>query len=172
MHLNYEWKARIKKIDAAEKKLLSHNPVFIGEDKQKDTYFNVPHGRLKLREGNIEHALIHYDRKNEAGAKESQVILYQHAPDKALKDALTAALGIKVTVQKSRRIYFIEHVKFHFDCVDGLGTFAEVEAIDKDGSIGIERLKAQCIFWANFFAISQEDFIATSYSDMLLDLHT
>ena len=169
MHLNYEWKARVKDIDEAEKKLLDHNPQFIGEDNQTDTYFIVPNGRLKLREGNIENALIHYERSDTAGAKQSHVILYQHTPDASLKSALTAALGIKVIIKKCRRIYFIENVKFHFDIVEGLGAFAEVEAIDKDGNIGIQKLKEQCIFWAHFFGVKKSDFIASSYSDMLLE---
>ena len=58
--LNIEFKARAKDIAALEILLLQHNPSFIGEDHQIDTYFNVQVGRLKLREGNIENALIHY----------------------------------------------------------------------------------------------------------------
>jgi hypothetical protein len=52
-------------------------------------------GRLKLREGNIDHALIFYERQNTAGAKQSNVILYQHKPDAALKSILSAAVGDK-----------------------------------------------------------------------------
>jgi len=141
----------------------------MGIDQQTDTYFNVANGRMKLREGNIENALIHYKRSNHATAKQSDVILYQHKPDILLKQLLTAALGIKTIVQKKRKIYFIDNVKFHFDEVEGLGTFIEVEAIDKDGSIGIEQLKAQCSFYAQLFGLKEEDYIAGSYSDMLLE---
>ena len=143
-------------------------PQYIGLDHQKDTYFNVPHGRLKLREGNIENALIHYQRTNTAGAKQSDVLLYQHQPDARLKAVLTAALGIKTIVDKNRKIYFIDNVKFHFDTVEGLGTFVEVEAIDKDSTIGIEKLKEQCAYYAHLFAIAENDYIAHSYSDLLL----
>jgi predicted adenylyl cyclase CyaB len=169
MHLNYEWKAKVTDVEKTEKKLSAFDPLFIGEDDQRDTYFNVPNGRLKLREGKIENALIHYNRSDVAGAKQSNVILYQHTPDLSLKDALTAAVGIKVVVQKRRRIYFVNNVKFHFDRVEELGTFAEVEAIDKDGSIGIDTLKQQCIYWADILGIRTEDYLSTSYSDMLLD---
>ncbi len=34
--------------------LLTHGADYKGTDRQTDTYFNVPNGRLKLREGNIE----------------------------------------------------------------------------------------------------------------------
>jgi adenylate cyclase, class 2 len=176
--LNIEFKASTNKLAELEDLLQQHNPLFIGEDHQVDTYFNVPSlpsqsfggqaGRLKLREGNIENALIHYERENTAGAKSSHVLLYQHQPDKILKEILIKTLGIKAVVDKKRKIYFINNVKFHFDTVEGLGTFIEVEAIDKDGSIGKEKLQAQCDEYVALFNITPSDFCALSYSDMVL----
>jgi len=168
MHINFEFKARHKDIAAAEKALQAHHPRFVGEDHQVDTYFNVPNGRLKLREGIIEHALIFYQRNNVAGAKQSDVTLYPHEPDAALKQILTQSLGIKTVVDKKRKIYFIENVKFHFDSVEGLGNFVEVEAIDKDGSIGMEKLKEQCNQYQHILGVADNDFMAESYSDLLL----
>lgn len=165
--LNFEFKARTNELDNLERKFLQLNPKFIGEDNQTDTYFNVADGRLKLREGNIENSLIWYKRENTAGAKQSDVILYRHTADKILKDILIKLHGIKVIVKKKRRIYFIDNVKFHFDTIIGQGTFIEVEAIDKDGSIGIEKLKEQADRYAEFFDVKVEDFIAISYSDMI-----
>jgi adenylate cyclase, class 2 len=167
--LNIEFKAKSNDITTAENILQQHNPIFIGEDHQIDTYFNVSTGRMKLREGNIENALIHYERENTAGSKSSQVLLYQHRPNENLKAILTKGLGVKAVVDKKRKIYFIENVKFHFDTVQNLGTFIEVEAIDKDGSIGKEKLQEQCNFYAAMFGIKQEDFMAVSYSDMIVE---
>lgn len=168
MHINYEFKANCADTELLEQRLAAHHPDFKGTDHQVDTYFHVPHGRLKLREGNIEHALIHYHRSNLAGAKQSDVILYQPQPDPALKQVLTAALGIKVVVDKTRKIYFIDNVKFHFDQVQELGSFVEVEAIDKDGSIGIDQLMHQCRVYQELFGLQPEDLVAGSYSDLLL----
>jgi len=165
---NFEFKAKCADIAAAEKKLFALNPEFRGEDNQTDTYFNVPSGRLKLREGNIENALIFYNRENIAGAKLSDVLLYPHSPDKTLKDILTKVHGVKVVVEKRRRIYFINNVKFHFDRVEGLGEFIEVEAIDNTGNNSTEKLKEQCDQYVAFFGIAPGDFIKESYSDMLL----
>lgn len=167
MHINYEFKASCDDIEKLESKLKELSPLFVGTDHQIDTYFRVPNGRLKLREGNIENSLIHYNRTNTAGAKQSEVSLYQHQPDKNLKNVLAKALGIKVIVDKRRKIYFIDNVKFHFDEVNELGSFVEVEAIDKDGSIGIEKLKEQCNHYIQFFGISSDQFMAESYSDLL-----
>jgi adenylate cyclase, class 2 len=166
--VNIEFKAATNQLDNLEKKLLTLNPRFIGEDNQVDTYFNVGTGRLKLREGNIENSLIYYERENTTGAKQSDILLYQHHPDKALKDILIKSNGIKTVVNKRRRIYFIDNVKFHFDLVKDLGTFVEVEAIDKNGDIGVAKLKEQCDYYAAFFDIKTSYYIAVSYSDMLL----
>lgn len=167
-HINFEFKARTNNLDLLEKKLLDLNPKYIGEDQQTDTYFNVAKGRLKLREGNIENALIYYERKNVAGAKQSDILLYKHEPDTSLKDILIRIHGIKVVVKKVRKIYFVENVKFHFDTITGLGTFVEVEAIDSTGEIGIGKLKEQCERYADLFEIKSGDYISLSYSDMIL----
>jgi predicted adenylyl cyclase CyaB len=96
------------------------------------------------------------------------VLLYQHPSDPSLKQILLTALGVKAIVDKQRKIYFIDNVKFHFDTVKELGTFVEVEAIDKDGSIGLETLKKQCDEYKALFRLQEEQFIAESYSDLLL----
>jgi len=168
MHINFEFKAKCDDIERLESLLKEKDPLFVGTDHQTDTYFNVPNGRLKLREGNIENSLIHYNRSNTADAKQSDVTLYRHQPDKNLKETVIKALGTKGVVDKKRKIYFIDNVKFHFDEVKGLGSFVEVEAIDKDGLIGIEQLKEQCNGYVQLFCITKEQFVAESYSDLLL----
>ena len=167
--INFEFKAKATDIAMLEKKLLALSPRYIGEDNQVDTYFNVAAGRLKLREGNIENSLIYYERMDSAGAKQSNILLYHHSPDKALKDILVKLHGVKVVVDKKRKIYFIENVKFHFDVVAELGTFIEVEAIDKNGDIGIAKLKEQCNYYAAFFNVQPSDYIAVSYSDLIAE---
>ena len=48
---------------------------------------------------------------------------------------LIKSIGIKVVVEKTRKIYFVDNVKIHFDEVENLGSFVEVEAIDLDGTL-------------------------------------
>ena len=141
---------------------------FKGVDHQVDTYFKVPIGRLKLRAGNIENTLIHYNRPNQAGPKNSQVTYQKLAPNTKLKEVLTAALGVLVVVDKQREIYFIDNVKFHVDEVKTLGTFIEIEAIDELGTIGLKELEAQCQHFMRLFEIVPDDLIEVSYSDLIL----
>jgi predicted adenylyl cyclase CyaB len=144
--------------------------VYIGLDHQIDTYFHVQKGRLKLREGNIENSLINYDRENIAGSKLSDIILYKHEPNAALKNILVHQLGVKTIVDKKRKIYFIDNVKFHFDVVENLGTFIEVEAIDSDGKYSIEALKVQCDHYFEFFGLTAINIVDQSYSDLIMKL--
>jgi len=165
---NFEFKAAVKDPGNLEKKLLELNPIYIGEDHQTDTYFKVPEGRLKLREGNIENSLIFYNRDNIAGARSSEIILYKYSGDRSLKDILLKTMEVLVIVDKTRKIYFIGNVKFHFDSVKNLGSFIEVEAIDEEGNTGIEKLKEQCAWYFNFFGLEPSDYVSRSYSDLLI----
>jgi adenylate cyclase, class 2 len=167
-HINIEIKAKSNNQDAIREILKSKNAEFKGVDHQIDTYFKVNNGRLKLREGKIENHLIHYQRENKEGPKQSDVILFKSDPKSSLKEILTKALGILVVVDKKREIYFIDNVKFHIDVVEDLGTFVEIEAIDNDGTIGKDKLLEQCQFFLDLFRISQNDLISVSYSDLLL----
>lgn len=166
-HLNIEIKARTQNPEAIKAILEAQNARFIGIDHQIDTYFQVPKGRLKLRQGNIEKTLIHYERPDQAGPKQSTVTLHHPQADASLREVLENALETLVVVDKQRAIYFIDNVKFHLDEVAGLGNFVEIEAIDKDGSIGLERLQAQCSHHLNLLGIESKDLIERSYSDLL-----
>jgi adenylate cyclase, class 2 len=167
-HLNVEIKARCQNPAFIRQFLANQQAHFIGVDHQIDTYFHCINGRLKLRQGNIENALIHYERSNQAGPKQSLVTMTAVQDGDALKAVLLAAHGTKVVVDKRRHIYFIDNVKFHLDEVQGLGHFVEIEAIDKDGSIGHEKLLQQCQHYLQAFAIAAADLLTNSYSDMLL----
>jgi adenylate cyclase, class 2 len=167
---NFEFKAKVDNLEKYESKLLTLNPVYQGPDNQTDTYFNVAKGRLKLREGNIENSLINYDRENIRGSKQSEIILYRHEPSVALKEILARQLGLKTVVRKQRKIYFVDNVKIHFDRVEYLGTFIEVEAISSNGKFTVEELKKQCNRFFDFFELSQSDLIDKSYSDMLMEM--
>jgi len=164
---NFEFKAKVNDLTKYENKLLELKPEYRGTDHQTDTYFNVKSGRLKLREGNIENSLISYDREDTSAPKLSEVILYRFEPDAALKNILVRQLGIRKVVKKDRKIYFIGNVKFHFDVVEGLGTFLEVEAIDSKGELSVEELKKQCYRYFEYFELNSRDLVDRSYSDML-----
>ncbi|MEM8526017.1 MAG: class IV adenylate cyclase [Bacteroidota bacterium] len=168
MHINIEIKARCTYPEKIKSLLDAKNADFKGVDHQIDTYYKVHNGRLKLRAGNIENTLIHYERSDQAGPKQSNVTLHKNEANSSLGEVLKKALNILVVVDKKRAIYFIDNVKFHVDEVEGLGNFVEIEAIDSDGSLGIEHLQMQCRRYMDYLGIENQDLIEQSYSDLLL----
>jgi adenylate cyclase, class 2 len=165
-----EIKARCSNPSFIRNYLLQNKAVVKGTDWQTDTYFHTATGRLKLRQGTIENALIYYNRENIAGPKMSKVDLFAvPGNSNQLKELLTKAYGIKVVVEKKREIYFIENVKFHIDEVTGLGSFAEIEAIDDEGLLGEAHIRQQCNYYLQQFNIQETDLLTHSYSDLLLN---
>lgn len=169
MPLNVEIKARCADPERVHGLLLKAGADFRGTDHQVDRYFAVPEGRLKLRRGPIENSLIFYRRAERAGTKTSEVHLHHPTDPDGLAAVLEAALPVRVTVDKRRRIYVHGNVKFHLDHVEGLGDFVEIEAIDRDGGRDRGDLEAQCLAWMRRLGIRPEDGIAASYSDLLLE---
>ncbi len=168
-HINIEIKAKCFHPEKVEAFLLSNGASFVGLDHQKDTYFNVPSGRLKLRQGNIENTLIFYNRPDQEGPKQSDFSLSKMNDGASTEQLLEKALGVKVVVDKYRKIFYIDNVKFHLDEVPGLGSFVEIEAGNlTDLSKTIDDLKAQCDHYMNAFEVGESDLIHHSYSDMIL----
>lgn len=166
---NLEFKAKVISLEEYENLLLKLNPINFGVDHQIDTYFEAKNGRLKLREVvGKENKLIDYKRENKLGSKISEVILYKHQPNESLKSILSNQLGIKVIVNKKRKIYGIENVKFHFDTVENLGAFIEVEVFNENEGLTIEELKKLCNYYYDYFKLRPEQLEKLSYSDLLL----
>ncbi len=167
--INIEIKARCTDPEHVRSVLRSQAARFAGTDHQVDTYFRVPDGRLKLREGNIENSLVYYLRPNNAGPKTSDVLLHKVEPNSGLKPILTKALGVLAVVDKQREIYYVDNVKIHIDAVQNLGNFVEIEAAG-DESADRDHLRRQCEELMLLFAIAPSDLLTHSYSDMILAL--
>jgi len=127
-------------------------------------------GRLKLREGNIENALIYYKRTDQKSSKQCDSTLYECRDATRLKQIFKAALGVFVVVDKKREIYFMRNAKFHLDRVKRLGNFVEIEVFDRKGNIPAAKLRKQCEHYQKLLGIRKQDLLADSYSDQLLRL--
>lgn len=166
-HLNVELKARCDSLEAPRAVLVAAGARCVGTDHQVDLYYPCAHGRFKLREGTIEHALIHYERPNVDGIKPCAVTMTRLPAEVALADVLTAALGEPQRVAKVREIWYLDNVKIHLDRVDPLGTFLEIEALDLDGTRGEAALRAQCEELMARLGVDRSQLLALSYSDLL-----
>jgi homotetrameric cytidine deaminase len=136
--------------------------------RQRDTYFAVPHGRLKLREEDPGGAtLIAYERPDAAAERVSDYRLVPVAEPEALRDALAAANGVAAVVVKHRRLLLWETVRIHLDEVRGLGSFLELEAVAAPGS-DLTRERAQVAHLREALEIRDEALVEGSYADALL----
>jgi homotetrameric cytidine deaminase len=135
---------------------------------QRDTYFRVPSGRLKLREETPGGAvLIQYERADAAEARESRYRLVPAPDPEPLRAALDAALGTLVVVEKRRHLWLWEGVRIHLDDVAGLGRFLELEGVATDGSdLAPERERVARLTAA--LGVGPERMLSDSYSDRLL----
>jgi adenylate cyclase class IV len=97
---------------------------------QRDSYFNVSTGGLKLREQRPGRAhLIQFERAEEPQQRESRYRIIETDDPQTLLAALTAALGVNVAVTKHRHLFLWQNVRIHLDDVVRLGTFIELEAV-------------------------------------------
>ena len=135
---------------------------------QRDTYFRVADGRLKLREetpGGA--ALIQYRRPDEAMARESRYRIAPVEDGAALREALDAALGTLVVVDKERRLLLWKGVRIHLDTVQGLGSFVELEVVappESDLTAETENV-AQL---SEALGLDESRVLANSYSDLVM----
>jgi predicted adenylyl cyclase CyaB len=101
-----------------------------GEIVQRDSYFRVHAGGLKLREETPGRPhLIQFRRADEPQQREGRYRIIEVEDCETLRAALTAALGLQVVVIKRRRLFLWQNVRIHLDEVEQLGSFIELEAV-------------------------------------------
>ena len=135
--------------------------------RQRDTYFHAVQGRLKLREAPPEPAeLIAYARADKAGPKVSHYRIVQVFDPVALAEALGASLGVRVVVEKARRLLLWRNVRIHLDRVADLGDFVELEAVaTSPGGLEVERDRVEELRTA--LGIADDHLVARGYADLL-----
>lgn len=136
--------------------------------KQRDVYFNLTPGRLKLRSiNNIEHQLIYYKRPNKASAKYSNYFISEISHPKRVEKILKEIYGIKVTVNKSRKLFLWQNVRIHIDTVYRLGKFIEFEIVCSN-KIEEKESHEKMKYLIRLFNINKLNISKSSYSDIML----
>jgi len=139
---------------------------------QKDVYYAVPKGRLKLRIENDENAeLIFYERTNEAGPKLSN---YRRVPVDnriLLNNLLEDTFGIRCIVEKNRTVIFSNDTRIHMDKVDGLGDYLELEVlIPENGDMTDADRRARELM--DILGVGKDHLVAFSYVDLMEQINT
>jgi len=134
---------------------------------QRDTYFEVPHGRLKLREIDGQQAeLIAYVRGEEGKERVSDFEIHRLDDPASLITVLTKTLGVRAVVEKRRELFMFGDTRIHLDDVKGLGSYLEFEIPYIEG--GEAHANQILAFLKEKLVLDASDFINGSYIDLLL----
>jgi adenylate cyclase class 2 len=135
---------------------------------QHDTFFVVALGKLKLREEAQGAALIHYGRVGQGALDVSDYEIVPVANPGPLREMLTAALGILAEVRKQRMLLMRRNVRLHLDCIDGLGSFGEIEALIAAGETP-ELYRIEVSEMLTALGIGPDNLIRKSYFELMSD---
>jgi adenylate cyclase len=135
--------------------------------RQRDAFFPVPTGWLKLRETDGARAqLISYVRStDDAGPRRSEYDVVRFDDAIAMNGVLTRALGAEIVVTKERALWWLDHTRVHLDRVDGLGEFLELETVVE--GITPEEADVEARRIAEALALDPADYLPVPYRDLL-----
>ena len=166
---NIEIKAQCNNLKIARQAVVQTGAVFSEVLEQKDTYFPVKNGRMKLREiPGKQSQLIFYSRPDTPGPRTSEYHIYAVDNVGALKELLDKALSVSMIVDKQRKLYRYDEVRIHLDTVTGLGDFIELEGVLKPES-DYHTVQSKVDYLLKALNIDDNQLIPYSYSDLLRD---
>lgn len=164
---NIEVKARLHDRAKAERRLEALGARRLWSRRQKDTFFAVPMGWLKLREAEERPSeLISYLRSTESAgprASDYDVIVVKDPP--TWKRLLGRVLPVDKVVEKERTLWIYEQTRIHLDRVDGLGEFLELETVVESLDPSAARAENERVVRA--LALDPADFLAMPYRDLI-----
>jgi adenylate cyclase, class 2 len=178
-------------VELLEERAEQNDATYIHTLQQRDTYFNVPTGRLKLREwsvqedvqrmskytkgrNNVQEAyengssgalLVAYTRPNEESSRVSEYLISLITDPTTFLPLLTTTLGTWMTIEKTRVLYRYRRTRIHFDCVTGLGSFVELET-EFAGAFSNDEIMAEHATVKAFLQLELLPTVAYSYSDL------
>ncbi|MFZ1978002.1 MAG: class IV adenylate cyclase [Bacteroidota bacterium] len=133
--------------------------------RQKDIYFDIPSGRLKLRilsKRSCE--LIAYSRPNCKGGRYSAYQILPGRDAAATRRFYTGIFDTQVVVRKKRRLFLYKNARIHLDIVEQVGNFIEFEVVVTQGKKQARKLFQELV---EAFGIKDSQTIKGSYSDMV-----
>jgi len=168
MARNIEIKARARAFDELRERAAALSPDAPLIFRQLDCFYDVPRGRLKLRqfEDGTPAELIFYQRDDRDGPKASYYTRSPVSNAEAMHALLASALTTRGIVSKERHLYMAGRTRIHLDRVDGLGDFIELEVVlapDEDEEAGTA--EAHALF--ERLGVQHTDLVAVAYVDLL-----
>lgn len=165
---NIEIKCVLGDRQAIEERLASLGAELVWVARQRDTFYAVPHGWLKLREhegGQAE--LIAYARPTDTSEPRFSEYERGMIEDAELwKRLLGRALDVEVVVEKERTLWSYRRTRVHLDRVEDLGDYLELETVVEGVDGEQARAEGEAVIEA--LELDRKEFLAASYRDLLL----
>ncbi len=166
---NLEAKFKLPDLDRSRAQAESIDYRFKATLLQRDTFFRVSQGKLKLREEESGAYLIFYGRQDSEHLKLSRYEIVPISEPEKTRAMLTEALGTIATVRKTRILMMRDHIRLHLDRVEGLGEFGEIEAVLGEHA-DVEASRPAVDELLRALGVKSDNLIAESYFEMLLRL--
>jgi len=164
---NLEAKFSLPDLDQARRQAEAIGYRFECALTQRDTFFRVARGKLKLREEGDRATLIYYAREEsraDLALSKYEIVAVSDGPK--TRSMLADSLGILAEVRKNRTLMMRDNVRFHLDRVERLGNFGEIEAVIAPGREPEESRGAVNELLAAL-GIAPDALIGASYFEML-----
>lgn len=162
---NIEFKAHLRDRAAVEMRLAELGAELVWTRHQRDTFFEAPLARLKLRVADgAAPELIAYVRSDRGAARPSDWTAVEVPDAEAFVAVVGRALPVEAVVDKQRTLWMHGHTRVHLDRVEGLGDFLELETVldGIDEQAGLE----ECEALREALGIRAEDLVALPYRDL------
>jgi len=163
--LNLELKIKIDSFDSLIEKLKSINARQDSILLQKDIYYKIPAGLLKLRIENGTKTLIFYNRDEISENRWSDFNLLK-IEDYNAEEFLSRLFEVEEVVVKKRRLFRFNHTRIHLDEVKELGNFLELETLVLNGKTYAEKKFNEIVRLLNLDLSKQ---IKKSYKNLIAE---
>jgi len=132
MPTNLELKTQLKNFEQVVHLLKNIGAEYSGILNQKDIYYKVSNGLLKLRLVNGKQELIKYTRHEGNSDRFSDYeVLIISTP--GVEDFFRNVFEVQTIVEKKRTLYMFKNTRIHLDEVKELGNFLELETLVLNG---------------------------------------
>ncbi len=164
MPTNLELKIRVTSHQSLKKILEQIGAENKGMLKQKDVYYSIPNGLLKLRIENRYESLIFYNRNENDKNRWSDFEVLQFANAKGEK-FFNNLFDVEVIVKKKRELFYYDDTRIHLDTVKYLGKFLELEMLVINGKVDAKKRFEKII---SLLKLDESKQIRKSYRDLLI----
>jgi adenylate cyclase, class 2 len=165
MPTNLELKISVNSHQILKEILREINAEYKGLLNQKDVYYSVPDGLLKLRIENGDESLIFYNRNEKAKNRWSDYNLINFR-DGGGEKFFSDVFRVEVVVQKKRELFIYNNTRIHLDTVKSLGRFLELETLVINGKTDARKRFRKIV---QLLGINELKQIRKSYRNLLIE---